>query len=97
VLSIGSNQIANLDDAVLYLKGLKNKLQVLRIDDNAFKNNTDKNHRLFCIAHLEGLKYLDYTLIEQADVERAKDEHKDEIQTGNDGGAEDKGEGATVD
>ena len=36
ILSIGSNKLANLDDSVLYLKGLKNKLQVLRIDDNEF-------------------------------------------------------------
>jgi Leucine-rich repeat (LRR) protein len=36
VLSIGSNQLASLDDSINYLRRLKNNLQVLRISDNAF-------------------------------------------------------------
>jgi len=79
VLSVGSNKIVNLEESVIYLKGLKNNLQVLRIDDNTFKHTSDKNHRYYCIAYLDQLKYLDYTLIEQSEKEKSKDEYKDEI------------------
>jgi Leucine-rich repeat (LRR) protein len=37
VLSVGSNMIISLDNTVDYLKKLKNKLEVLRISDNAFQ------------------------------------------------------------
>jgi hypothetical protein len=36
VLSVGSNALANLEDSIDYLRKLKNKLEVLRISDNAF-------------------------------------------------------------
>jgi Leucine-rich repeat (LRR) protein len=36
VLSVGSNMLLNLENSVEYLKKLKNKLQVLKISDNAF-------------------------------------------------------------
>jgi hypothetical protein len=64
------------------LKNLKNNLQVLRLDDNTFMKTSDKNHKFFCIAHLNGLKYIDYTLIEQSDIEKAHDDHKDELNEG---------------
>jgi hypothetical protein len=36
VLSVGSNMIVNLEETIFYLQKLKNKLEVLRISDNAF-------------------------------------------------------------
>jgi len=36
VLSVGSNELQNLEDAIDYLRKLKNNLQVLRIDNNKF-------------------------------------------------------------
>lgn len=36
VLSVGSNMLANLEDSIDYLRKMKNKLEVLRISDNAF-------------------------------------------------------------
>ena len=37
VLSIGKNCLANLDDSIKYLRGLKNKLEVLKIAGNNFQ------------------------------------------------------------
>jgi len=90
VLSVGSNKITQLEDSVIYLKSLKNNLQVLRIDDNKFKS--EKNHRFYCIACLDGLKYVDYTLIENAELEKSKEENKDDIQADT-GGDENKADG----
>jgi len=36
VLSVGSNKLESLEETVKYLKGLKNKLEVLKISDNTF-------------------------------------------------------------
>ena len=36
VLSLGSNKIEKYDSAIIYLRGLKNKLEVLKISDNPF-------------------------------------------------------------
>lgn len=69
----------------------------MRIDDNAFMKTSDKNHRFYCIAHLDNLKYLDYTLIEKSDREKAKDDHKDEINEGVGGADKPEGEGAAID
>ena len=72
VLSVGSNQITKLEPMLLYLKKLKNNLQVLKIEDNPFKseekNNKDNLSRNKNIAWLHGLKYLDYRII--SDEER---------------------------
>ena len=37
VLSVGSNMLGSLEDSIDYLRKLKNKLEVLRISDNAFQ------------------------------------------------------------
>ena len=79
VLSIGCNKLQSLDETVKYLKGLKNKLKVLRINDNSFEKTSDKKYPFYCISLLEELEYLDYKLIEKNERAQAKEEHKDEI------------------
>jgi len=37
VLSVGSNEISNLEDSVKYLHRLRNNLEVLKINNNAFE------------------------------------------------------------
>ena len=72
VLSVGRNKIEKLEPMLLYLKKLKNRLQVLKIEDNPFKseekNNKDNLSRNKTIAWLKDLKYLDYRII--SDEER---------------------------
>jgi hypothetical protein len=80
-----------LDETVKYLKGLKNKLKVLRINDNDFEKTSDKKYPPYCISYLEDLEYLDYKLIEKNEREAAKEEFKDDIQEGD--GTKDKAEG----
>jgi hypothetical protein len=79
VLSIGCNKLQSLDETVKYLKGLKNKLKVLRINDNTFEKTSDKKYPFYCISFLEELQYLDYKLIEKNERAAAKEEFKDDI------------------
>lgn len=93
VLSVGSNELGNLEDAVDYLRKLKNNLQVLRIDNNKFQKSRNAEYKKFTIARLKGLKYIDYELIENEEREKANEEHKDEMgqveqNEGNDGNDE---------
>lgn len=92
VLSIGCNKLQSLDDTVKYLKGLKNKLKVLRINDNLFEKTSDKKYPFYCISCLDELQYLDYKLIEKSERDAAREEHKDEIQE-IDASAKEKGDG----
>jgi hypothetical protein len=66
VLSVGSNKLQSLEESVRYLKMLKCNLQVLRIDENTFQKNQDKDYKKYCMGHLGNLQYIDYQLIEQA-------------------------------
>ena len=50
ILSVGSNKLQSLEDSVRYLGGLKNNLQVLRIDDNVFQKNSDKDYKKYAIS-----------------------------------------------
>jgi Leucine-rich repeat (LRR) protein len=79
VLSIGCNKLQSLDDSVKYLKGLHNKLKVLRINDNSFEKTSDKKYPYYCISYLEELEYLDYKLIEKNERDQAKEEFKDDL------------------
>ena len=67
VLSIGKNRITNLDETVQYLKGLKNKLEVLKLAENPFNivGQNDQDYKLYTIEVLKDLKYLDYELINE--------------------------------
>lgn len=79
VLSVGSNKLGNLEDTIEYLMGLKNNLQVLRIDNNLFQKTRSSEYKKFTIARLKSLQYIDYELIEQRERDLAYDEHKDEL------------------
>ena len=67
VLSVGKNQLEQLDKSVDYLSGLTNNLEVLKIKQNWFKEQGDKEYKGRIIAFLNRLKYLDYELISDAD------------------------------
>ena len=69
VLSVGSNMLANLEDSIDYLRKMKNKLEVLRISDNAFQKQRNTEYKKFTIARLKQLKYIDYELIEAKERE----------------------------
>lgn len=79
VLSVGSNMLANLEDSIDYLRKLKNKLEVLRISDNAFQKQRNTEYKKYTIARLKQLKYIDYELIEAKEREQAYEDHKDEM------------------
>ncbi len=52
VLSIGSNLIASLDDSVKYLHKLRNNLEVLKINNNAFRESGEKEYKRRIIAYI---------------------------------------------
>ena len=79
LLSLGKNQIKALEDSIQYLKSLKCNLEVLKVADNEFCENKDKDYKKYTIAYLKNLKYLDYELIEDKEREVAQDEHKEEM------------------
>lgn len=66
-----------------YLKKLKNRLQVLKIEENPFKseekNNKDSLTRNKTIAYLKDLKYLDYRIISDEERQAANDEMKEQL------------------
>lgn len=80
VLSVGKNKLQNMDECVRYLRGLNNKLEVLRINENPFQKHNDKEYKSYIIAYLKDLKYLDYKLISEQDRNNAREEHKEEMQ-----------------
>jgi len=67
VLSLGKNKIKNYENAINCLKGLKNKLEVLKLAENpgTTKDNNEFEYKQYAIAYLKDLKYLDYELIEE--------------------------------
>lgn len=79
VLSVGKNQLEQLDKSVDYLSGLTNNLEVLKIKQNWFKEQGDKEYKGRIIAFLNRLKYLDYELISDADRQRANQEYRSDI------------------
>lgn len=83
VLSVGRNKIDKLDNMLNYLKKLKNRLQVLKIEENPFKNeeksNKDSLSRNKAIAYLKDLKYLDYRIISDEERQAANDEMKEQL------------------
>lgn len=63
VFSFGKNQVRNHQDALIYLKRLNNKLEVLKMAENPFQKVGGQNpedYKLLAIEWLKGLKYLDY-------------------------------------
>ena len=80
VLSVGNNLIALLEDAVKYLYKLHNKLEVLKMVGNTFKETGDKEYKRRIIAYLPRLKYLDYQLIDSEERDKADEEYKTELE-----------------
>ena len=81
VLSVGSNNIKSLEEAVKYLHSLRNNLEVLKIKENDFKEQGEKEYKGRIIAFLSNLKYLDYELIEQKEREKADSDFKTELES----------------
>lgn len=79
MLSVGSNQLASLEDSIDYLRKLKNNLQVLRISNNAFQKQRNAEYKKYTIARLKNLQYIDYELIDEKEKEAANELHKDDI------------------
>lgn len=67
------------DEPILYLKSLKNKLEVLKISENPFSKYNEHEYKQYAIAYLKDLKYLDYELIDEETREKAREKYKDEI------------------
>ena len=65
---------------MLYLHRLRNNLEVLKINNNSFKDKGDKDYKGRIIAFLKDLKYLDYELIEQKEREKADQDYKTELE-----------------
>lgn len=68
-----------MDETVKYLRGLNNKLEVLKISGNKFNARGEKDYSKYIIAHIKQLKYLDYELITTNARNEAHDEHKEEL------------------
>ena len=81
VLSVGKNVMTNLDESVRYLHGLRNNLEVLKINGNKFRETGEKEYKGRIIAYLKNLKYLDYELIEAKEREKADSDYKAELET----------------
>ena len=52
---------------------------MLRINGNKFEETSDKKYGPYCISYLEGLKYLDYKIIDNVERVQAEEEHKDKL------------------
>jgi hypothetical protein len=74
-LSIGNNSIKSLDN-LMYLRKFK-KLRLLNLEGNPVCH--DPEYRMFVLAHIKYLKYLDYGLLSEADVVAAKEQYQDEL------------------
>ena len=65
VLSLGSNKFTDFVEPIRYLYNLRlQNLQVLKMSENPFSKTKDHESKLYAIAFLSKLKYLDYELID---------------------------------
>mmetsp|Transcript_30910 Transcript_30910/g.35207 ORF Transcript_30910/g.35207 Transcript_30910/m.35207 type:complete len:534 (+) Transcript_30910:75-1676(+) len=78
VLSIGNNYLDNYETLADYLRGFKH-LQVLNIAGNPFTKTNSDDYKKYILAHLRYLKYLDYFIIDEAELAAAKDIHKESV------------------
>ncbi|RHZ15559.1 hypothetical protein DYB31_006826, partial [Aphanomyces astaci] len=72
VLSVGNNSLATTD-GLLYLKCL-DALRVLNLEGNPVCS--DPEYRSFVLAHLDKLKYLDYSLVDVGEVVQAREQYQ---------------------
>eukprot|EP00753_Platysulcus_tardus_P014202 PLAT4206.1.p1 GENE.PLAT4206.1~~PLAT4206.1.p1 ORF type:complete len:531 (-),score=294.20 PLAT4206.1:136-1728(-) len=75
VFSVGNNNIRSTD-TLMYLRDFP-KLRVVNLEGNPVCD--DPEYRTFVLAHLKHLKYLDYALVDEADVRAAKETYQDLI------------------
>ncbi|ORX37504.1 outer arm dynein light chain 1 [Piromyces finnis] len=75
VFSIGNNNLSSLEN-ILYLTRFEN-LRVLNAAGNKICN--DKNYKAYILANLKNLKYLDYRLINQEEVEKSRAIYLDDL------------------
>eukprot|EP01029_Cantina_marsupialis_P000265 TRINITY_DN10232_c0_g2_i1.p1 TRINITY_DN10232_c0_g2~~TRINITY_DN10232_c0_g2_i1.p1 ORF type:complete len:519 (-),score=168.84 TRINITY_DN10232_c0_g2_i1:120-1676(-) len=66
-LSIGSNNITQIDN-VMYLRRFKN-LRLVNLEGNPICRDTD--YKLYVLAHLKNLKYLDFKRVHQEEIAAA--------------------------
>lgn len=76
VLSIGDNLITSFEPMVTYLRNFK-YLQVLNLSGNDICRDPD--YEVYILAHMKYLKYLDYYIVSEQEVAKARDERRDEL------------------
>jgi hypothetical protein len=74
-LSLGNNEIKNLD-SVVKLRPFK-KLHLLNLEGNPVSREAD--YRVFTLAYLNNLKYLDYAMVVKSEVAAAREQYQDEL------------------
>lgn len=74
-LSIGNNDI-KATDQLMYLRGFKT-LRLVNLEGNPVC--ADPEYRMFVLAYIDGLKYLDYAMVQQSEVEAAREQYQDEL------------------
>jgi hypothetical protein len=74
-LSLGNNKIDSLEQ-VIKLRQLRS-LRMLTFTGNPICGETEYN--MTVLAYVDGLKYLDYALVDEADVTVAKEQYHDEL------------------
>jgi len=80
VLSVGSNKITDYQEGIQYLYKLQfPKLQVLKMADNPFYKTKEAEFKMYALAFLRKLKYLDYELIVEEDRATATEKHREEF------------------
>ncbi|XP_071814847.1 dynein regulatory complex subunit 3-like [Apostichopus japonicus] len=72
VLSIGNNSLSSLEN-LIYLRKFKN-LQTINLSGNPFCE--DPNYKVFVVAHVASLVYLDFRLIDENTKMAAKEQYR---------------------
>eukprot|EP00698_Gefionella_okellyi_P010133 TRINITY_DN2610_c0_g1_i1.p1 TRINITY_DN2610_c0_g1~~TRINITY_DN2610_c0_g1_i1.p1 ORF type:complete len:544 (+),score=142.95 TRINITY_DN2610_c0_g1_i1:25-1656(+) len=75
VLSLGKNNVKNLDK-LMYLRRFK-KLRLLNLAGNGVCD--DPEYRSYVLAFLKHLRYLDYKLVDENEVQAAREQHQDQL------------------
>lgn len=74
-LSIGNNKIDSLDQIVKFRQ--LSDLKMLNLSGNPISQEAD--YKMIVLAYVNQLKYLDYQVVDQADVHQAKEQYHDEL------------------
>ena len=74
-LSLGNNQISSLD-GIVKLRKFKN-LHLLNLEGNPVSRESE--YRMYVLAYLIELKYLDYAMVVKSEVVSAREQYQDEL------------------